>query len=234
MNKEVYFEHGHISFDNSQNKNELYFYGDIVSSEWDMWSNDDKCPQEVADILNSIPGDSPLDIFVNSGGGDVQAGIAIYHQLKRRSGRNTVHIDGIAASIASVIAMAGDEIIMPKSAQLMIHKPWSYCAGNADEMRKVAEILDVCQNSIVDIYMDNVITGIDRETIEDMVNAETWLTGFEVARYFNITVEDIPATTACASKYFGNYKNTPPFPAIQQSEADEIEKLRLQLKLRTM
>ena len=234
MNKAVYFEHGHISFKDSQSKNELYFYGDIVGSEWDVWSSDDKCPQDVAEILNAIPNDAPLDIYINSGGGDVQAGIAIYHQLRRRDGKNTVHVDGIAASIASVIAMAGDEIIIPKAAQFMIHKPWSWGWGNADDLRKTADILDVCQKSIMDIYMEKVVSGIERDTIEGMVNAETWLTGAQAAEYFNITVEDVPAAAACASKYFGNYKHTPPFSASQQSKADEIERLRLELKLKTM
>ena len=234
MNGAVYFKDGHIKFNDSKSGNELYFYGDIVSSGSDTWNYEDKCPQDIADILNLIPNDAPLDIYINSGGGDVHAGIAIYHQLKRRGGRNTVHIDGIAASIASIIAMAGDEIIMPKSAQLMIHKPWAWCSGNADDLRKTADILDVCQNSMMDIYMTKVVEGIDRETIESMVNAETWLTGLQAAEYFNITAEDVPAAAACASRYFGNYRNTPEFLASQQSEADEIEKLQLELKLKTM
>lgn len=234
MSKTINFERGRINYNNSAEKNELYFYGDIVSSKWDAWSIEDRCPQDIADLLNSIPNDNPLDIYINSGGGDVHAGIAIYSQLKRRSGKNTVHIDGLAASIASVIAMAGDEIVMSKSAQLMIHKPWSNCWGNADEMRKTAEALDVCQKSIMDIYVDNATEGTDRATIESMINAETWLTGEQAGQYFkNITVCDAPAVAACVSGYFDHYKNMPQIEIKDKSkdEAAEIEIMRLKLKL---
>lgn len=236
MSKTLNFKRGRIDFKNSSGKSELYFYGDIVDSEWNMWSADDKCPQGVADILNSIPNSDPLNIYINSGGGDVQAGIAIYNQLKRRNGKNIVYIDGLAASIASVIAMAGDEIIMPKSAQFMIHKPWSCCIGNADEMRRAADTLDICQKSVMEIYMDNVVDGVKRETVENMVNAETWLTGEQAARYFRITVEDMPAATACASDYFRHYKNMPEIETVDkiaknEDDSKEIEILRLKLKL---
>lgn len=233
MSKTINFERGRIDYNNSAGKNELYFYGDIVSSEWDAWSSEDRCPQSVADLLKEIDNDSELNIYINSGGGDVHAGIAIYSQLKRRSGKNIVHIDGLAASIASVIAMAGDEIRMSKSAQFMIHKPWSACWGNADEMRKTAEVLDVCQKSIMDIYMDNVAEGIDRATIENMVNTETWLTGEQAAQYFNINVYDAPAAAACVSDYFKHYKNMPQIKITDKHKDDaaEIEIMRLKLKL---
>lgn len=233
MSKTINFERGRIDYNNSAGKNELYFYGDIVSSEWDVWSSEDKCPQSVADLLKEIANDSELNIYINSGGGDVHAGIAIYSQLKRRSGKNIVHIDGLAASIASVIAMAGDEIRMSKSAQFMIHKPWSACWGNADEMRKTAEVLDICQQSIMDIYMDNVAEGIDRATIENMMNSETWLTGEQAAQYFNIDVYDAPAVAACVSDYFKHYKNMPQIKITDKHKDDaaEIEIMRLKLKL---
>ena len=236
-NKELRFENGRISLMASQTSCKLYFYGDIVSSVWDKWGNDDKCPQDVADLLNAIPHDAQLDIYINSGGGDVFAGIAIYHQLKRRTGLNVVHVDGLAASIASVIAMAGDDIIIPASAQMMIHKPWSLAMGDADELRKTADALDGCQASIMDIYMSKVIAGVERGTVEEMMNAETWMTGTTAAQYFNVTVDDVaPAAAACASDYFGRYKALPqslasPLKEEAKAEPDGIEQVKAEFEL---
>ena len=234
-NKELRFENGRISLMASQTSCKLYFYGDIVSSVWDKWGNDDKCPQDVADLLNAIPNDAQLDIYINSGGGDVHAGIAIYQQLTRRTGVNVIHVDGLAASIASVIAMAGDDIIVPASAQIMIHKPWSLVGGNADELRKTADILDLCQQSIVNIYMGKTLKGIEQETIESMMNDETWLTGSDAAQFFKITVDDVPAAAACRSAYFGKYKHAPKFTqTAEDAKQDEIERMKIQLELMTL
>ena len=233
--EELRFESGRISLMASQTSCKLYFYGDIVSSVWDKWGNDDKCPQDVADLLNAIPNDAQLDIYINSGGGDVHAGIAIYQQLKRRTGVNVIHVDGLAASIASVIAMVGDDIIVPASAQIMIHKPWSLVGGNADELRKTADILDLCQQSIMDIYMGKVNDGIARETIENMMNDETWLTGSDAAQFFKITVDDVPAAAACRSAYFGKYKHAPKFTqTAEDAKQEEIERMKIQLELMTL
>lgn len=130
----------------SEEKAELYIYGDIVRDEWYKWSDTDVCPQDITDFLKELDKAKDLDIFINSGGGSVHGGLAIYNQLKRHSGFKTVHIDGIAASIASVIACAADKIVIPSTAQFMIHKPsvmiWENM--NADDLRREAESLDVC------------------------------------------------------------------------------------------
>ena len=209
INRELKLKNGRISLMAAQSGCKLYFYGDIVSERWEFTSRDAKCPQDVADILAEIPKDAQLDIYINSGGGDVFAGIAIYHQLKRRTGLNVVHVDGLAASIASVIAMAGDDIIIPASAQMMIHKPWSLAMGDADELRKTADALDICQDSIMDIYMTKALPDVERGTIESMVNAETWMTGRDAAQCFDVTVDDVAPAAACVSGYFEKYRNVP-------------------------
>lgn len=213
-NKELKLKNGRISLAKAQSGCKLYFYGDIVSERWEFTSRDAKCPQDVADILAEIPKDAQLDIYINSGGGDVFAGIAIYHQLKRRTGLNVVHVDGLAASIASVIAMAGDDIIIPASAQMMIHKPWSLAMGDADELRKTADALDGCQASIMEIYMTKALSGVERGTVEGLVNAETWMTGRDAAKYFDVTVDDVAPAAACVSGYFEKYRNTPELDTI--------------------
>lgn len=229
MEKILNLKNGKISVCNKDGY-KLYIYGDIVSSSWEKWSDEDTCPQDIADLLAKIPSNEPLDIYINSGGGDVHAGIAIYSQLSRRTGKNTVHVDGIAASIASVIAMAGDEIIMPKSAQLMVHKPWCCCMGNADEMRKTADILDTCQHSIMSIYQSKLADGVELDEFSEMVNAETWLTGEQAASVFKISLSDTPSMAASASQFYAQYRNK--MKAIENN--DEIEKLKIELELITI
>ncbi|CEQ08627.1 putative Clp protease [[Clostridium] sordellii] len=129
----------------TEEKAELYFYGDIVSDSWSSWwADEDKCPQDVSDFLKELENSQNVDIYINSGGGSVFGGIAIYSMLKRHKGKKTVHVDGLAASIASVIALAGDEVIVPKYASFMIHNPlcmlWN--SYNASDLRKIASTLD--------------------------------------------------------------------------------------------
>lgn len=189
---------------------ELRFYGDIVSNSWQSyWYEEDKCPQDIVDFLSDLDAFQAVDIYINSGGGSVHGGLAIYNILKRYQGEKVVHVDGIAASIASVIAMAGDKIIIPRNAQLMIHKPWSYVSGNADDMRKEAEALDSCQEAILEVYMKKAKSGISREEIEELINRETWMTGADAERYFVIDVEDAAEISACTSDYFSKYQKTP-------------------------
>lgn len=88
--------------DEEQSRCSLYFYGDIVSATWEsMWYEEDRCPQDIADFLNQLDGYEDIDIYFNSGGGDVFAGLAIYNQLKRYDGHKVGYVDGMAASIAS-------------------------------------------------------------------------------------------------------------------------------------
>lgn len=192
----------------SDTKAELYIYGDIVSSEWDRWQSEDVAPESVRMFLDEIKG-KDLTIYINSGGGSVFAGLSIYHQLKRHQGKKTVHVDGIAASIASIIALAGDEVIIPKNSFLMIHKPWVATMGNSNDLRKMADDLDRIQEGIMNVYEGSLKDGVDIQTIQDMVDAETWLTGEDAAKYFNITVTESLDAVACVSDMYKNYASTP-------------------------
>ena len=195
----------------SEEKAELYIYGDIVRDEWYKWSDTDVCPQDITDFLKELDKAKDLDIFINSGGGSVHGGLAIYNQLKRHSGFKTVHIDGIAASIASVIACAADKIVIPSTAQFMIHKPsvmiWENM--NADDLRREAESLDVCQETILNVYENKLKEGVTREDINELVNAETWFTGETVTNYFDFITDESNEAVASISSMYKNYKNTP-------------------------
>ena len=166
---------------------DLYFYGDIVSDWWGAWADSDQYPEAIRDFLKEQEGKN-LNIYINSGGGSVFAGIAIYNMLKRHSGYKTVYVDGMAASIASVIALAGDRVIIPSNAFLMIHKPYAACIGNAEECRKMAADLDAIETGILNIYKEHLADGVDIADIQKMVAEETWLNGEEAAKYFTVEV----------------------------------------------
>lgn len=116
-----------------------------------------------------------INLRINSPGGSVFAGICIYANLVQHPARIIAHVDSLAASIASVIMCAADEIIIGESAQAMIHAPHSVVMGPAEDMRKEADVLDSIEEAIIDIYVAR--TGGDREEIKAMVAAETWLRG---------------------------------------------------------
>lgn len=185
---------------------DLYFYGDIVSDWWGAWQNEDQYPDAIKNFLSQAEG-KDLNIYVNSGGGSVFAGMAIYNMIKRHGEKNKVkvYVDGLAGSIASVIAFAGTEPPeIPSNAFLMIHKPWGAISGNADEMRKMADDLDKIQTGIMNVYEDHLAEGVTIEQVEALVNAETWLDGKEAAQYFNIAQTDAADYVAAVGDYL-NY-----------------------------
>lgn len=191
---------------------DLYFFGDINSEslgEWQKYYPDDKAPKDVQDFLDQLDGVSKINVHINSGGGSVFGGIAIYNILKRHNAEIVVYVEGLAASIASVIAMAGDKIIIPASAQMMIHKPSSITWGNADDMRKEADILDGCQKVILNTYMQHAKDGVTAEEINALIDAETWKNGEEWQEFFDIEVSEKSQATACESEYFDKYNNLP-------------------------
>ena len=208
---------------------DLFFYGDIVSETWQSeWYEDDMAPGDVKKFLDQLDGTENINIHINSGGGSVFGGIAIYNMLRRNNAHKTVYVDGLAASIASVIMMAGDEIVMPKNATVMIHKPsasYFFATKNADDLRKDAESLDTCQEAIMQTYMTKA--KVDKEEIEQKVNDETWLTGEEAAELFDIKVEEANHAVACAgSSMFFCYKNVPTSLTAQGKNAKKKDEQR--------
>lgn len=209
-----YREVGSIEIRNeTEEAADLYFFGDINSESmgeyYQKYYPDDKAPKDVQDFLDQLDGVSKINVHINSGGGSVFGGIAIYNILKRHNAEITVYVEGLAASIASVIAMAGDKIIIPANAQMMIHKPSSFTWGNADDMRKEAEILDGCQKVILNTYMQHAKEGVTEEQINELIDAETWKNGEEWQEFFDIEVAEKSNAAACTSDYFDRYSNLP-------------------------
>ena len=118
-----------------------------------------------------------IALSINSPGGDVFAGLGIFNQLKRHKAAIIVTIDGIAASIASVIAMAGDRVVMPENAMMMLHDPSGLVLGNAKNMRDLAASLDKIKAGMISAYTAK--TGMDRGKIAEMMDVETWMTAQE-------------------------------------------------------
>lgn len=128
----------------------------------------------VAGILRSI-GDKPVTVAINSPGGDVFEGIAIYNLLKEHSQPVTVKIIGIAASAASIIALAGDKVQIAKSAFFMIHNAWTIAVGNRHDMLAVADFLEPFDNAMAEVYAD--FSGLSISEVTDMMDKETYLNG---------------------------------------------------------
>lgn len=220
----------------TETKCDLYFYGDIVDSWWGAWDDTDQYPEAIKSFLDDAKG-KDINIYINSGGGSVFAGMAIYNMLKRHQGYKIVHIDGLAGSIASVIALAGDKVIIPSNAYMMIHKPWSGLYGNSTELREMADTLDKIEEGILNVYKENLAENADIEVVKSMVNAETWLTGEEASKYFNVQVSDSVEAVACTSDYFNKYNKVPKnikkddMSSIKNKKNNEKEILLMELDL---
>jgi len=153
-----------------------------------------------------------IHLRINSVGGSVIEGAAIYNSLRRHKGGLTVHVDGLAASMASVIAMAGEEVYIADNAMLMIHNPWSMTMGDANDLRKEADILDKLKNTLVNAYARK--TGMETEDIAAMMDEETWLNSTQaVAMGFADEIEDgieaaASVTPASARARFDNFSNS--------------------------
>lgn len=156
---------------------ELLLYGEISDVTW--WG-DEVTPKQFKADLDALGNVREIKVYINSIGGDVFAGQAIHSMLRRHPAKVTVYIDGLAASIASVVAMAGDVVYMPRNAMMMLHNPWSLAVGNAEVFRKMAEDLDKIRESMVAAYQDK--SGLDRDKIIELMDAETWLTAEEAVK----------------------------------------------------
>jgi len=146
----------------------LYIYDEI--SWWGINAED------FVKALNEIKS-STIHIRLNSPGGDVFDGTSIVNAIRQHKSKVVAHVDGLAASMASVIAISADEVVMSENAFLMIHDPWSMVAGNAAELRKYADLLDKVGDNIAKTYMDK--SGKDREEVLALMAAETWFTAEE-------------------------------------------------------
>lgn len=185
-------------------KSEIWLYDTIGADYY----GEGVTAKSVSDALKSFKPKSDLDIFVNSPGGSVFEGMAIFNQLSRWQGKKNVYIDGLAASIASVIAMVGDEITIASNGLFMIHSAWGLTVGNADEMRKYAENLDKVDGTILDTYVAR--TKGDSKEIDKWMRAETWMNAQEaIERGFATKKSGANASMKAEFPLLAKFKNTP-------------------------
>jgi ATP-dependent protease ClpP protease subunit len=168
-----------------------------------------------------------IHLRINSPGGSVVEGTAIYNALRRHEGGLTVHIDAMAASMASVIAMAGEPVYMADNALLMIHNPWTVSMGESKDLRKEADLLDKLKVNLRNAYVRK--TGINAEEIGAMMDAETWLDAVEaVALGFADAIEEGVAAAATATPEmlrarFDTFAKGKPMDNIETPAAPEVE-----------
>lgn len=165
---------------------QINIFGDIIASEADRWFASEVTPAQIVDALKDAGGE-PVEVLINSNGGSVAAGLAISNAIKQYPGETTCVVLGLAASMASVIACAGKTLKMGEGAFLMIHNPWTYTSGNAEELRKDADTLDKMRDSILGFYLGKCPDKEDE--LKAAMDAESWLTR-EDARAMGFAVED--------------------------------------------
>ncbi len=163
------------SFENiTETSADIYIYGDIVSYEWDESDVSAFGFKKELDELGDI---SELNVHINSLGGSTYQALTIYNLLKQHKAKINVYIDGIAASAASIIAMAGEKIYMPKTSMMMIHNCWTWATGNAKELRKTADDMDKIAVAYKAAYLSKI--SIDEEKLDTLLDEETYLTAEE-------------------------------------------------------
>lgn len=171
--KERFYQLTNVSEDSAT----LYIYGDITSIKW---FENDVCVYDLAKEIGDLNGKA-LTVRINSYGGEVAEGLAIYNLLKSYAGEVTTICDGFACSAASVVFMAGAKRIMPRSSLLMIHNAWTRASGDADDLRKAADDLEKITQPSVEIYTS--VSNLDADEIKSMMDAETWIDADEALDY---------------------------------------------------
>lgn len=171
-----------------------------------------------------------INLHINSPGGSVFDGVAIYNALKKHEASIDVFIDGLAASIASIIAMAGDTIEIASNAMIMIHKPTVLMWGTAEDLRREASVLDKIEGTLVDTYAER--TAGDREQIQEWMNAETWFNADEALEH-GFADKKTEAKKAAASLIrwdLSLFENPPDVPEETEDKTEKVTPLSLLLR----
>jgi ATP-dependent Clp endopeptidase proteolytic subunit ClpP len=184
-----------FKIENKKDVAEIWIYEQIGE---DFWSGGGTTAKSFQQELSKIKA-SQIDLHINSPGGEVFDGITIYNLIKQHPANVTTYIDGLAASIASLIALAGNQVKMADNALFMIHNPWGMAMGDADDMRKMAESLDKVSGSIHMAYQAK--TGMDEDKIYELMSAETWMTAEEAKNFGFVDEITEELSMAAAAKF---------------------------------
>lgn len=190
----------------NESETELYVYGDIRKKDWiDNWfgtGQDATDAFSLKDALSAV--DTPnLTVRINSYGGSVSEGLAIYSLLSEFKGHLKTIVDGFACSAASVIFMAGQERVVPENGLLMIHNAWSYAEGDANVMKKMAEDLEKITQPSINVYVSK--TNLSEKEIKEKMDREEWITSQEAFEWgFSTTQTRNEAQQALEANYMFN------------------------------
>ncbi len=209
---------------------DIFIYGEITKYAWEEYG--EKSAKIFQEELTQLGDVETINLYVNSPGGSVFEGIAIHNMLKRHNARIIAHVDALAASIASVIIMAADEIRMPSNSMLMIHNPWTFAMGNAAELRKQADDLDRVAESAIASYLAKTGDKLTDEKLREMLDAETWLLASEALEYglCDVVEEENEMVASISEDLFDKYKNVP--KQLSDNNQDQTSKEELELRQR--
>ena len=178
--------------------------------------------------LNAVDA-SLIKVHLNTPGGNVFDGVAIHNALKQHKAKVETYIEGLAASIGSIIALAGETVYMAKNAFFMIHEPWIIAVGDSTDLRKTADVLDKIRGTLVQTYVDK--TGKDEKQVDEWVKAETWFTA-EEAKDAGFIDEIIDEEKEPENKYdLGIYDNAPDILMCQKKQKPHLTMMELALEL---
>jgi len=218
---------------------ELYLSGSIIDDDTgglieEFYENSTgyQWPDKIRQQLDALRG-KDLTIYINSDGGSVPAGVAMANMIARHDGRTTAIVDGWCCSIATQVFFSADVRKIPANAYLMIHKPSGYIGGNADDLRRGADVLDTIQKGLEATYRSAAHEDVTDEDIHQMVNEETWLTGEQAAAFFHVEVLESERMAACVGstklmrdvptdvRLAAKADSTPPPPAAHMQNDEE-------------
>lgn len=182
-------------------ESELRIFGEIGPDYFGMISD-----TAVIRALDELKG-KKISVRINSPGGDAFMGVSIMNAFRRHAAKITVHVDALAASAASIIAMGADKIVMHEGAMMMIHRAWTIGLGNAEDFAKISDTLSKVDQNLIDIYHRK--SGLDKAKVKQLVDAETWLTGDEAVDLGFADEVDQIATGAQAKLPQGWYSRAP-------------------------
>lgn len=217
---------------------DLYIYGTVEGDWYNWWGElqrSETSANHFREELAKYPNAAQINIYINSNGGSVFEGTAIYSQLRRHPAHKTVYVDGFACSIASVIAMAGDTVVMPRNTMMMVHNMILGVCGNAAELRKAADDLDTINAAGRQAYLLKSGGKITEEQLVQLMDAETWLTAEQCIAYglADEYAEEDADMTKAAEQLTATTKNLEQRIKLQQVLREQLRQLTDVSKLDT-
>lgn len=227
---------------------DLYIYDDVEGDSQDWWTGEtipsDTSANTIKQQLDAAGNAQQINVYINSYGGEVKEGLGIYNLLKRNTAYKTAYIDGFACSIASVIPMACDKVIMGTNTLMMIHHASMGVFGNSEDLRKAANDIDVIDSASCSSYLEKAGDKLNQETLTQLLDAQTWLNAEQCLQYGlcdEIAGKEDPTITSAKQRYkqavkeqIMQKKKPPTIPEEFQKQKTNAEKLMAAFKIKNL